>query len=83
MRGINKADEAGFPEEDKVLTLPTRLVVSEKDYATRADVQGMRAKEWLKNPRVETRVCGHWIQLEKRDELFRLLESFVSEIATK
>ncbi len=48
MRGINEADEAGYLQGDKVLTLPTMLVVSRQDYATRADMQLKRAQEWVR-----------------------------------
>ena len=70
-------------DKDKVLTLPTMLVVSEEDCATRADMYLMRAKELTKNLRVETLDCGHWIPLERRDELAGLLKSFTNEVATK
>ncbi len=83
MRGINEADEAGYPQGDKVLTLPTMLVVSRQDYATRADMQLKRAQEWVKNLRVETLDGGHWIPLEKRDELTGLLKGFADDVVTK
>ena len=78
MQGINHADEASLPEEKKFLTLPNMLVVSTKDYATRADMQEQSHRQWTKQTRVELLDCGHWIQLEKRDELFGLLESFAN-----
>ena len=78
MRGTNHTDEAGFSDEDKVLETPTMVVVSTKDYATRADMQLSSAKKFLKNCRVETLDCGHWIPLEKRDELTSFLKSFAS-----
>ena len=83
MRGVNEADEMGFSHENKILTLPTMLVVSKKDYATRADMQLKHAKEWVKDLRVETLDCGHWIALEKRNELSGFLKSFASEVAKK
>ncbi len=81
MRGINHADEADIPNEKKVLTLPNMLVVGTKDYATRADVQEQRHREWTKKTRVEILDCGHWIPLEKREELYYLLTSFADEVA--
>lgn len=79
MRGINLADEVHVPH--KLLTLPNMLVVSTKDYATRADMQEQRHREWTKQTKVEVLDCGHWIQLEKRDELVGLLKSFADELA--
>ena len=81
MRGINHADEAHFPHEKKLLTLPNMLVVSTKDYATRAEMQEQRHREWTKQTKVEVLDCGHWIQLEKRDELVGLLLGFADELA--
>ena len=80
MRGTNHTDEAGFSDEDKVLTMPTMLVVSTKDYAARADMQLMQSKKLLKDCRVETLDCGHWIPLEKRTEVTSFLKSFASDI---
>ncbi len=81
MRGINHADEADVPHEKKFLTLPNMLVVSTKDYATRADMQEQRQKEWTKKSKVEVVDCGHWIQLEKRAQLYELLTSFADQVA--
>ena len=83
MRGINHSDEADISHEKKFLTLPNMLVVSTKDYATRADMQEQRHREWAKNSQIEVLDCEHWIQLEKREELNRLLTSFARGVATE
>ena len=83
MRGTNNADEAGYSDEDKILTMPTMVVVSTKDYVTRADMQLKSTKEFLKDCRVETLDCGHWIPLEARDELNSFLKSFANDITSK
>ena len=46
MRGINHADEADVSHEKRILTFSNLLVESTKDYATRADLQEQRRKEW-------------------------------------
>jgi len=79
MQGINHADEADITHDEKFLTLPNMLVASKKDYATRADMQEQRHREWTRNPRVEVLECAHWIQLEERDELSRLLIDFAGQ----
>ena len=61
MRGINQEDEANVPHENKFLTLPNMLICSTNDYATRADMQEHRHREWTKKTRVEVLNCGHWI----------------------
>ena len=81
MRGINHADEADIPHDKKFLTLPNMLVAATKDYATRADLQEERQRKWTKKTKVELLDCGHWIQLEKREELYHLLTSFADEVA--
>ncbi|KAL9112409.1 MAG: hypothetical protein Q9227_003251 [Pyrenula ochraceoflavens] len=79
MQGINSSDEAEV--SDKECPLPNLLVVSEQDYVTRADMQSAKSKEWVPDLRIETLDCGHWIQLERPDELFKLLEGFATEVA--
>ena len=83
MQGVNAADEKDTPEEAKYLTLPNLLIVSTKDYATRADVQEQLARQWVKDLKVETLDCGHWVQLEKPNEYFELVRRFADEVAGK
>ncbi|KAL9121424.1 MAG: hypothetical protein Q9187_002016 [Circinaria calcarea] len=80
MRGVNTADEDAVPTEKRSCPLPTMLVVSELDYATRADMQIMKSTEWCPQLQVELLDCGHWIQLERPNELMRLLERFAAKI---
>ncbi|RYP25030.1 hypothetical protein DL765_000258 [Monosporascus sp. GIB2] len=84
MRGVNDADEAAFPtREDKLCKVPTLLVVSDKDYVTRADMQIMKAKEFVRDLHIQTvEGCGHWIQLDRADELHNLLDGFAAKVAT-
>lgn len=84
MRGVNNADEAGIPDEDRDCHLPTLLVVSEKDYVTRADMNIATTKEHTPDLRVKNFAdCGHWIQLERPDELHQLLEEFALELVDR
>ena len=80
MRGINLADESQLPPAAKQLTIPNLLVVGDKDYATRADVQSQNARELIQNARIEVLDCGHWIQLERPEELLKLLIGFAEEV---
>ena len=79
MRGINQEDEANIPHSGKFLSLPNMLICSIKDYATRADMQEQGHRKWTTGDQVKVLECGHWIQLGKREELFRLLTSFADE----
>lgn len=81
MKGISQEDEVNIPYENKFLTLPNMLICSTNDYAARAELQEQRHRKWTKKTRVEILDCGHWIQLEKREDLFRLLISFADEVA--
>ncbi|KAK3945113.1 Alpha/Beta hydrolase protein [Diplogelasinospora grovesii] len=82
MRGVNLPDEAGIAEEDRFCKVPTLLVVSDLDYVTRADMQSQNTLKWAKQLRIETiQNCGHWIQLERPNELHELILGFASEVA--
>lgn len=84
MRGINDEDEAQVSEADKFCKLPTLLIVSEEDYVTRADMNIAGTKPWVSDLRVKNlEGCGHWIQLERPEEVHRLLEEFGSELIEK
>ncbi|KAJ5263144.1 epoxide hydrolase [Penicillium angulare] len=81
MRDVNNVDEAEIPDADRDCHLPTLLVVSEKDYITRADMNIATTKEHTPDLRVKNFAdCGHWIQLERPDELHQLLEEFALEL---
>lgn len=85
MRGVNLQDETEVSEEDRFNRVPTLLVVSDLDYVTRADMQSQNTAKWMAGDnllRIETmRNCGHWIQLERPNELHRLLQGFAGEVA--
>ncbi|MCJ1245436.1 hypothetical protein MMC30_002640 [Trapelia coarctata] len=83
IKGINDVDDATIEPEQKYLTLPNMLVVSTKDFATRPELQEMRSREWVKDLRIETLDCGHWIPLERSEELFALLEDFTTAVTEK
>jgi soluble epoxide hydrolase / lipid-phosphate phosphatase len=81
MRGVNLPDEAEVAQEDMHCSVPTLLVVSDQDFVTRADMQSQQTRRWAAQLRTETlRGCGHWIQLERPDELQALLEGFAREV---
>lgn len=81
IQGIGFADHASLPEERKRVDLPTLLVVSDKDYICRADMQTDSTAKWVKQLRVEELSCGHWVQLELPDKLNQLMEGFADEVA--
>ncbi|OQD80025.1 hypothetical protein PENANT_c040G02023 [Penicillium antarcticum] len=83
MRGVNRIDEAEVPEADRRCHLPTLLIVGEKDYVTKADVNIAVTKRWAHDLRVENFDSGYWVQLERPDELHRVLEDFALELTSR
>ncbi|KAF2972302.1 hypothetical protein GQX73_g1321 [Xylaria multiplex] len=82
LRGVNDKDEADIADTDKRCDLPTLLVVSEEDYVTRADMQIPTTQQWVRNLTIKNLAgCGHWIQLERPDELNNMLVDFASAIS--
>lgn len=78
IQGLNDADDAGIPDERRTVGLPTLFVNGDADYCTRAEVAGQIAQGG-RLADVKLAVLpgsGHWIQLEKRDELGEILAGF-------
>ncbi|RAL64014.1 hypothetical protein DID88_003202 [Monilinia fructigena] len=72
-----KEDDAKIPKEHIVQSAPTLVIVSDEDYVTRADVAYLEAPKLLRNFEIKKfEGCGHWIPLEKRDELSEALIKF-------
>ena len=81
IRNLDSADNALIPEANKFVTVPTLVVVSDKDYAARAEIAKSTSPVRLRNyTLVEIEDCGHWIQLEKRNELSGLLVQFAKNV---
>jgi pimeloyl-ACP methyl ester carboxylesterase len=82
IRGVNAADEAEIA--DGRCHLPTLLVVSQKDHVSRADMGIAGTKELVADLRVKSfEECGHWIQLERPNEISAALEEFAQELLGK
>ncbi|KAI0508528.1 putative epoxide hydrolase [Xylaria bambusicola] len=78
MRGVNDEDEAGLTDSDKKCGLPVLLAVSDEDYVTRADLQIPATQKWVSDLTIKNfSRCGHWIQLERPEELNGMLVDFV------
>ncbi|KAJ6115381.1 epoxide hydrolase, partial [Penicillium sp. IBT 16267x] len=79
LRGVNVADEAEITDGD--CHLPTLLDVSEGDYVARADMGISSTQESVPDLRVKDfEECGHWIQLERPNEINEALEEFAQEL---
>ena len=76
MKGVNSKDASELTDERKRIDLPTLLVVGERDAITRLEIHEAGTKARTSNLRIERLDCGHWPQLEKKDELMKILASF-------
>ncbi|KAA8565107.1 hypothetical protein MFRU_008g00880 [Monilinia fructicola] len=77
VRNINEEDDAKIPEEHIVQSAPTLVIVSDAGYATPAEMAYHTSPNFLRNFGIKKfEGCGHWIQLERRDELSEALIKF-------
>ncbi|EJP66152.1 epoxide hydrolase, putative [Beauveria bassiana ARSEF 2860] len=81
MRGVNIPDESVLPDEARYCGVPTLFVAASQDFVTRADAQGANTRKWARDLRVKELDCGHWVQLEKPEELHSSLVEFAQQIA--
>ncbi|KAJ5999456.1 epoxide hydrolase [Penicillium sp. IBT 35674x] len=82
IRGVNLADEAEIA--DGHCHLPTLIVVSEKDHVARVDMGIAGTKELVADLRVKNFVeCGHWIQLERPNDINDTLKEFAQDLFGK
>jgi soluble epoxide hydrolase / lipid-phosphate phosphatase len=54
------------------------LIVAEKDYICRPEIQKQGTATWVKQLRVEEFSCGHWVQLEMPEKLNEHLVEFAA-----
>lgn len=81
IRGLNTEDDAQVPEDNKFITFPTLVVVSDQDYVTRAEVAEQLSPIRLRNFTIKKVVgCGHWIPLEKKEEFLKILIKFAESV---
>ncbi|MCJ1397975.1 hypothetical protein MMC11_001171 [Xylographa trunciseda] len=81
MQGVNSKDASGLTDERKRIDLPTLLVVGERDAITRLEIHEAGTKARTSNLRIERLDCGHWPQLEMKEELMKVLRSFAADVA--
>ncbi|KAL9117536.1 MAG: hypothetical protein Q9187_005928, partial [Circinaria calcarea] len=80
MAHLNDDDEGAVPEERKFIEQPTLQVTCSKDViALPAMMEGMTRK-WAKDLRVESLDTGHWVYMERPDELNAILKRFFGEV---
>ena len=74
---LNRPDEEDISEERKMIEKPTLLVTCAFDgiMPPQMQVEGMRP--FCKDLKVKAFESGHFVQLEKADELNKSLETFI------
>ncbi|KAL8833509.1 MAG: hypothetical protein Q9170_004226 [Blastenia crenularia] len=79
MSNLNAADEDALAPERSHIDKPTLLVVCTKDVIGVPALQEENMKPFAKDMVVERLDCGHWLQLEKPDEVNGILKTFFDQ----
>ncbi|TVY80775.1 Bifunctional epoxide hydrolase [Lachnellula suecica] len=80
IRDINASDDAQIPEAHKFVDVPTLVVVGDEDFITRAELAEQMSEARLRDFKIrKVEGCGHWIQLEKREEFSGILVGFAEK----
>lgn len=77
MRGINAPDEAGITETNRTLRVLVLVVAAAKDQLFSPESLRAATETWA-SAGFEQRIvdAGHWVPLEKREELSEILVEF-------
>jgi len=77
VQNLDTEDNAQIPEEHKFISIPTLVIVSDHDYVCRIEVAEQLSSNHLRNYKIKKfEKCGHWIQLERKDEFSEVLVQF-------
>lgn len=76
MHHVNAKDEAAVPHERQQIHKPALLVLCTKDYVAIPATQEEGMRPFAKDMEVESLESGHWVQLEKADEVNEILKKF-------
>lgn len=79
LRNINEEDEKKIPASAHILTHPTLLIASTNYFITATVNFPEQMRPFVPDLKVETVNGGHWLQLEKPDEVNRILDGFMGE----
>ncbi|RFU27301.1 hypothetical protein B7463_g9048, partial [Scytalidium lignicola] len=79
LRNINEEDEKKIPTSAHTLTHPTLLIASTGYIITVTANFSEQMRPLVPDLKVESVNGGHWLQLEKADEVNKILEEFMTE----
>lgn len=74
---LNTPDDEGVSEDDRHVKQPTLLVTCGLDYIGVPALQEGGMRPWVKDLKVVELESGHWVQIEKADEVNEILENFI------
>ena len=74
---LNAADEPFIPDELKHIAQPTLLLTATKDLVCTPVMAEAGMKDWVKDLTVKGVDAGHWLHLERPDEVNEALRAFV------
>ncbi|KAL2061843.1 hypothetical protein VTL71DRAFT_7221 [Oculimacula yallundae] len=78
LQNINAADEKEIPEENHILQQPTLLINTTNFISATADFAN-QMKPYAPKLEIEHLESGHWVMLERKDEVNQILENFVEK----
>lgn len=81
MANLNTSDEAEIPPERFLIQQRTLLITCAKDILGIPAMQEGAMRPFVKNLQVEKVDTGHWLQLEKPEEVNELLKTFFDEVS--
>lgn len=76
---LNTPDEASLTPEKTHIHGPTLLVTCTFDYVGVPVMEEQNTRRWVRNLQVKELATGHWVQLEKPDEVNKILKDFIEE----
>ncbi|KAI0444582.1 alpha/beta-hydrolase [Xylaria telfairii] len=83
MRGVQAAGEASLTDDDRTLKVPVLGIVGADDVVTLPDAVAGGTEPWAAAGYEERVVqAGHWLMLEKPDEVSQILIDFANDAGT-
>lgn len=79
MADLNDEDESSVAPERWHIQQPTLLITCSLDPIANASMQEQGMRPFVRNLKVEKMESGHWVQLEKREEVNQTLKVFFQE----
>ncbi|KAL8873180.1 MAG: hypothetical protein Q9215_001687 [Flavoplaca cf. flavocitrina] len=79
MLNLNSDDEKNVPSDRLQTDKPALLVVCTKDCVAIPSMQEQDMRAFASDVMVESLDCGHWVQLEKANEVNEIVTSFIEK----